>query len=157
MTTPIDMAAGWSCTTGASLIAEANSPGTGSLPRLHAVIYVCQAHRADAEARITAAGYTPDVEDAPPSHRWDPWACGHITVYEETAAGRLGNDLDKAARPVVIGAGSPETSALTHCPTCGAPEWLDDGRRGWNPVDVECEVCAGTYTEEADDSQTRDA
>lgn len=53
---------------------------------------------------------------------------------------------------VVIGAGSPETSALTHCPTCGAPEWHVDGRRGWNPVDVECEDCAGTYSnEEGDD------
>jgi len=51
---------------------------------------------------------------------------------------------------VVIGAGSPETSALTHCPTCSAPEWLDDGRRGWNPVDVECEVCAGTYDDQDD-------
>jgi len=53
---------------------------------------------------------------------------------------------------VVIGAGSPETSALTHCPTCGSPEWLDDGRRGWNPVDVECEVCAGTYAAEIEGS-----
>lgn len=43
---------------------------------------------------------------------------------------------------VVIGAGSPEASALTHCPTCGAPEWHEDGRRGWNPVNVECEDCA---------------
>lgn len=100
MTTPIDMATGWSCTTGASLIAEACSPGTGSLPRLHAVIYVCQAHRADAEARITAAGYTPDVEDAPPSHRWDPWACGHITVYEEMAAARLGSGTERCADEV---------------------------------------------------------
>lgn len=53
-------------------------------------------------------------------------------------------------RQVIIGAGNAETSALTHCPTCGSPEWLDDGRRGWNPVDVECEVCAGTYDDEDD-------
>jgi len=58
-------------------------------------------------------------------------------------------------RQVIIGAGSPETSALTHCPTCGSPEWLDDGRRGWNPVDVECEVCAGTYDDGPDDSDDR--
>lgn len=54
-------------------------------------------------------------------------------------------------REIVIGAGSPETSALTHCPTCGAPEWHEDGRRGWNPVDVECEDCAGTYDNEEGD------
>lgn len=58
---------------------------------------------------------------------------------------------------MVIGAGSAETSALTHCPSCGSPEWLDDGRRGWNPVDVECEVCAGTYAEEEDDSEPENA
>jgi hypothetical protein len=57
-----------------------------------------------------------------------------------------------AAPEVVIGAGSPETSALTHCPTCGSPEWLADGRRGWNPIDVECEVCAGTYAAETEES-----
>jgi hypothetical protein len=51
---------------------------------------------------------------------------------------------------VVIGAGSPETSALTHCPTCGAPQWHEDGRRGWNPADVECEDCADTYSGEED-------
>lgn len=156
MTTPIDTAAGWFCDTGASLIVEATSPGAGSLPRLHAVIYACGAHQAAAEARITAAGYSPDVEGAPSAHRWDPWSCGHITAYEATAADRLGGDLDKA-RPVVIGAGNAETSALTHCPTCGSPEWLDNGRRGWNPVDVECEVCAGTYAEEQDDSEPGDA
>jgi hypothetical protein len=62
-------------------------------------------------------------------------------------------DEDRPYRPaaVVIGAGSPETSALTHCPTCGSPEWLGDGRRGWNPLDVECEVCAGTYDDEPED------
>lgn len=60
-------------------------------------------------------------------------------------------DPSIADREVVIGAGSPETSALTHCPTCGAPEWHPDGRRGWNPVDVECEDCAGTYGSKGDE------
>jgi hypothetical protein len=62
-------------------------------------------------------------------------------------------DMSKPDREIVIGAGSSETSALTHCPTCGAPEWHEDGRRGWNPVDVECEDCAGTWNtrDEADD------
>jgi len=55
-------------------------------------------------------------------------------------------------QPTIIGAGSPETSALTHCPECGSAEWLDDGRRGWNAVDVECEVCAGTYDDGPDDT-----
>jgi uncharacterized protein (DUF983 family) len=58
-----------------------------------------------------------------------------------------------ANREPVIGSGSPETSALTRCPTCGAPEWHADGRRGWNPVDVECENCAGTYGGEDNDDE----
>lgn len=72
------------------------------------------------------------------------WQCTAPCCSED--ATEQGDD----AREVVIGAGSPETSVLTHCPTCGSPEWLDDGRRGWNPVDVECEVCAGTYDEQGD-------
>lgn len=79
---------------------------------------------------------------------------GSSTTNEIAYATRTGKPVRYL---VTIGAGSPETSALTHCPTCGSPEWLDDGRRGWNPVDVECEVCAGTYVEEEDDSELEDA
>lgn len=71
-----------------------------------------------------------------------------LFVRDLRADAAMAEGADLAARnerEVVIGAGSPETSALTHCPECGSPEWLDDGRRGWNPIDVECEVCAGTY------------
>lgn len=76
-----DRHAGWDCIAGASLMANAESPGAGRIPNLHGVIYVCADHQADAEARITAAGYTPSVEDSPPGHRWDPWPCGHVTAY----------------------------------------------------------------------------
>ena len=77
--------------------------------------------------------------------------CKHVFAELRTRFADRIAALD--AKPgVVIGAGSPETSALTHCPTCGSPEWLDDGRRGWNPVDVECEVCAGTYAAETEES-----
>jgi hypothetical protein len=87
--TVVDAHTGWTCPAGASLIADANSPGKGSLPDLNGVIYVCPDHRDDAEARITAAGYNPDVQPAPPGHRWDPWPCGHITAYSQAAADAL--------------------------------------------------------------------
>ncbi|MFF6984254.1 hypothetical protein ACFZAV_42830 [Streptomyces sp. NPDC008343] len=77
-----DAHTGWTCIAGASLITEANSPGAGHLPRMHAVIYACEDHRDDAEARMTAAGFTAATHPAPPSHRWDPWPCGHITAYD---------------------------------------------------------------------------
>lgn len=80
---------GWTCDTGASLIADANSPGKGTLPDLNAVIYVCPDHRADAEDRITAAGYDADTNPAPPSHKWDPWPCGHVTAYNADALAGL--------------------------------------------------------------------
>lgn len=85
----IDKHTGWTCETGASLLANANSPGNGSLPDLNAVIYVCADHQTDAEARITAAGYDADTEPAPPSHQWNPWPCGHITAYRTEAADAL--------------------------------------------------------------------
>jgi hypothetical protein len=84
----VDGHAGWKCDTGASLISDANSPGKGALPDLNGVIYVCPDHRADAEARITAAGYDADTRPAPPGHKWNPWPCGHVTAYStETLAG----------------------------------------------------------------------
>lgn len=79
---------------------------------------------------------------------------GASTTNEIAYATRTGKPVRYL---VTIGAGSPETSALTHCPTCGAPEWHEDGRRGWNPVDVECEDCAGTYDQEEDDTEQEDA
>lgn len=94
--TPTDARADWTCDTGASLIAQATGPSAGRLPRLHAVIYVCEAHRTDAETRIAAAGYRPDVEAAPPEHRSDPWPCGHITAYEAAAARALTADAAAA-------------------------------------------------------------
>lgn len=87
--TVIDTHAGWTCTAGASLIAEANTPGPGRLGTHHGCIYVCAEHQAAAEERITAAGYNPDVRPAPPGHRWDPWPCGHITAYSQAAADAL--------------------------------------------------------------------
>ncbi|MFD3844757.1 hypothetical protein ACFWVB_02555 [Streptomyces microflavus] len=85
-TTPYvtDADTGWECRTGASLIAEATSPGPGALGTLHGVIYVCPAHQADAEALIRTAGCTPEIRDAPTAHRWDPWPCGHITTFGPT-------------------------------------------------------------------------
>lgn len=76
-----DTHTGWTCPTGASLITDAMTPGPGRLGTLHAVIYVCPDHQADAEARISAAGCDPKTEHAPTSHQWDPWPCGHITAY----------------------------------------------------------------------------
>jgi hypothetical protein len=123
MTTVIDTTAGWTCDTGASLIADATSPGRGRLPDLHAVIYVCEAHRADAEARIAAAGYRPDTNPAPPSHRWNPWPCGHITAYEAAAAdglaaacGRCRRTFDPADRR--HDGAAEEMSAPGYCRGC---------------------------------------
>lgn len=87
------------------------------------------------EAYSVGNGFFMVTDHLIPGYKADGWA---VTDY-------LGNDLRGARREIVVGAGSPETSALTHCPTCGAPEWHEDGRPGWNPVDVECENCAGTY------------
>jgi hypothetical protein len=61
-------------------------------------------------------------------------------------------DCSKGRNPdAVIGAGSPEVSALTHCPTCGAPEWNEDGRRVWNPLDVECGDCGASALDDDED------
>jgi hypothetical protein len=79
----------WKCDTGASLIAEAMTPGPGKLGTLHGVIYVCPVHRAAAEEQIGRAGYGPEVRDAPPGHKWDPWPCGHVTAYHEEALAGL--------------------------------------------------------------------
>ncbi|MDX2973473.1 MULTISPECIES: hypothetical protein [Actinomycetes] len=86
----IDKHTGWTCETGASLIASANSPGKGTLPDLNASIYVCADHRAEAEALITAAGYDPETDPAPPGHKWNPWPCGTITAHSTEAADALG-------------------------------------------------------------------
>ena len=94
--TPTDARADWACDAGASLIVQANGPEPGPFPRLHAVIYACEAHRGDAETRIIAAGYRPNAETAPPGHRWDPWPCGHITAYEAAAARALTDDAAPA-------------------------------------------------------------
>ncbi|CAM5326151.1 hypothetical protein Sdia_24200 [Streptomyces diastaticus subsp. diastaticus] len=72
---------GWECSAGASLIAEAMTPGPGSLGTMHGVIYVCPGHQADAETLISTTGCIPEVRDAPPRHRWDPWPCGHVTAF----------------------------------------------------------------------------
>jgi hypothetical protein len=58
------------------------TPGPGELGTLHAVIYACPDHQVTAEGRITAVDWSPEVRPAPPSHRWDPWPCGHITAYD---------------------------------------------------------------------------
>jgi hypothetical protein len=80
---PADAHTGWSCDAGASLIAEAwHRPGPGRLGTLHGVIYVCPAHQADAERRISGADLSPEVHPAPPDHRHDPWPCGHVTIYD---------------------------------------------------------------------------
>jgi hypothetical protein len=77
-----DAHTGWTCTEGASQITEANTPGKGHLPNLHAVIYACDNHQADAEALFAAAGYDTQTNPAPPGHKWNPWECGHITAYD---------------------------------------------------------------------------
>lgn len=84
-----DAHARWKCDTGSSLIAEAMTPGPGKLGTLHGVIYVCPVHRAAAEEQIGRAGYGPEVRDAPPGHKWDPWPCGHVTAYNEKALAGL--------------------------------------------------------------------
>ncbi|MER6723392.1 hypothetical protein [Streptomyces halstedii] len=81
----VDARAGWTCDAGASLIAEAMTPGPGRLGTLHAVIYVCPDHQEDAEERMATAGYAPETRPAPPSHRWDPWPCGHVTSFSVEA------------------------------------------------------------------------
>lgn len=94
MTTPTDHHTGWTCEAGATLIAEAMTPGPGALGSLRAVIYTCAGHRVAAEDLITAADYTAEVRDAPAAHRHDPWPCGHITAYDAQAVA----DLAAAAR-----------------------------------------------------------
>lgn len=86
----IDKHTGWTCETGASLLAAAESPGKGRLPDLNATIYVCADHQAEAEALITAAGYDAATEPAPPGHRWNPWPCGTVTAHSTEAADALG-------------------------------------------------------------------
>ena len=85
----IDKHTGWTCETGASLLAGAESPGKGRLPDHHGVIYVCADHRAEAEALISAAGYDAATEPAPPGHRWNPWPCGHVTAHDAAALAAL--------------------------------------------------------------------
>lgn len=80
-----DAHTGWKCDTGASLLADAMTPGPGKLGTMHGVIYVCPDHQASAEEQIGRAGYLPEVRDAPPGHKWDPWPCGHVTAYNEKA------------------------------------------------------------------------
>ncbi|MFC8790812.1 hypothetical protein [Streptomyces cinereoruber] len=75
----------WECTAGASYIADAMTPGPGRLGTIHAAIYTCPGHRAATEELIASAGYTPDVRDTPPDHRWDPWPCGHLTAFKREA------------------------------------------------------------------------
>ena len=111
-----DADAGWTCGAGASLIAEATSPGRGRLPHVHAVIYVCQAHRAAAEQRITAAGYRPGVDPAPASHHYDPWPCGHITAYETDAADRLTAAAASAASDPLRGPIATVVTAALYAP-----------------------------------------
>ncbi|WP_309049981.1 hypothetical protein [Streptomyces sp.] len=89
---------GWECTAGASLIADATTPGPGRLGTMHAAIYTCPEHRAAAEERITGAGYNAETRDAPPGHRWDPWPCGHLTAYKAEALAALGNTTAEAQR-----------------------------------------------------------
>ncbi|MEV7441998.1 hypothetical protein AB0O22_12695 [Streptomyces sp. NPDC091204] len=84
-TASCDGHAGWDCKAGASLHVEATTSGPGRLGTLHGVIYVCPEHRAAAEERVQAGGYGPEVNPAPPSHRWDPWPCGHVTAYKTAA------------------------------------------------------------------------
>lgn len=77
-----DARADWTCDTGASLIAEATTPGPGRLGTIHAVIYVCPDHQDAAEDLISSHQWNPAVRPAPPSHQWNPWPCGHITAYD---------------------------------------------------------------------------
>ncbi|MEU3978411.1 hypothetical protein [Streptomyces bacillaris] len=111
--TVTDTHTGWTCRTGASLIADAMTPGPGRLGTLHGCIYVCPAHQADAEERITAAGYGPRVEAAPPAHRWDPWPCGHITAYSAEAATGMSAPV---TQPDTV-----DTAADTARPSLSAP------------------------------------
>jgi hypothetical protein len=136
MATVIDAAAGWMCTEGASLIADATSPGKGSVPDLHATIYVCEAHRIAAEATITAAGYRPDINPAPPAHRSNPWPCGHVTAFETAAAEALIRAAAEHGSKVTHYAKSSMGHAL-----CGA-----DYPRNiavWKKADTTCPRCLG--------------
>lgn len=91
--------AGWKCTAGASLIAEATTPGPGALGALHATIHTCPDHRSAAEERIVTGGYTPLVDDAPPGHLWDPWPCGHLTAYKTKALDVLAGEQPASSDP----------------------------------------------------------
>lgn len=105
---------GWDCTAHhATLIAEITSPGLGTLPAHHGVIYVCPDHQAQAEARITAMEYTPRTYPAGPSHTWNGWPCGHITTN-----GRDGDLLAAALTvPVEPPAPTPEPEAIVTATT----------------------------------------
>ena len=147
---PIDDHTGWTCEAGASLIADAMTPGPGVLGVLHAVIYVCPEHSAPAETLITVAGYTPEVRPAPASHQHDPWPCGHITAYDAQAAAELA-----AAR-------SQQAARIDQCAACQRPfdpsdtRWDGHNRSGntdWcracvdrchdnDSADHRCRVCA---------------
>lgn len=75
-----DAHTGWDCPNDAPLMATTGT-STSTLPACFGYIYVCPDHQAQAEARITATGHTPDTRTAPPRHSRDPWTCGHITTY----------------------------------------------------------------------------
>ncbi|MFE0824156.1 hypothetical protein [Streptomyces sp. NPDC058847] len=89
---------GWECGTGASLIVDAMTPGPGKLGTMHAAIYACPEHQAAAEEKILRAGYGPEVRQAPPGHRWDPWPCGHVTSYRTAALVALAATQAEAQR-----------------------------------------------------------
>jgi hypothetical protein len=82
---PQDSHTGWHCDSGATLIADAMTPGPGKLGTLHGVIYACPEHQDAADERITATGCHAEIQPAPPSHQWNPWPCGHVTAFTSKA------------------------------------------------------------------------
>lgn len=81
--------AGWECEAGASLLVEAETSRPGRVATHHGVIYACARHRDASVERITGAGYEVDPRPAPPSHRHNPWPCGHVTAYDTKALAAL--------------------------------------------------------------------
>ena len=143
-----DAHARWECDTGASLIADAMTPGPGRLGTLHGVIYVCPDHQASAEEQIARAGYQPDVRPAPPGHKWDPWPCGHATAYSEKALAGLSTLEQMVVTKNPDGSHSPAydpdwpaalqlewTAAVTELET-GLRIQVRESRPGWYSLSV---------------------
>lgn len=147
--TPADAHTGWTCGTGASLIIDAMTPGPGRLGTLHAVIYACPEHQAEAETRITGAGYGPEVRQAPPGHRWDPWPCGHVTAYKTKALPALTAAADDGL-VLVVDYAPPALDGAEPCTECKGRatngtfyEQPRDGGRPPLAIAAACTACMG--------------